>query len=72
MDYVLGLLKDIQIAQLVAIGIMLWLFYNRLNEKIQHLEGRLNNVENRLSIIETILSMMGAPMKGFKNPKTDP
>ena len=46
--------------------------FHRIDEKFNHIEQRLNQVETRLTIIETILSMMGAPVVGFKNPKTDP
>ncbi len=46
--------------------------FDRIDQKFDHIEQRINNIETRLTVIETILAMMGAPVKGFKNPKTDP
>ena len=35
LDLIIELLKDINIIQLVSIGIMFWFFYGRLNEKTE-------------------------------------
>jgi hypothetical protein len=40
--------------------------------RLRAVDHKLNDLETRVTIIETILSMMGAPMKGLKTPKTDP
>lgn len=37
MDLVLQFLKDINIAQLLAIAVMIWFFYSRLDSKIEKL-----------------------------------
>ena len=43
------LLKEINIIQLISIGIMLWFFYSRLDKKIEKLELKIDNIDLRLS-----------------------
>lgn len=40
-DVVIEFLKQVNIIQLIAIGIMVWFFYNRLDSKIDKLRGEL-------------------------------
>lgn len=44
MEYIFKLIELINSAQLVAIGIMLWFFYNRLDSKIEKNTQRIDNV----------------------------
>ena len=40
---------------------------------LRSIDHRLNDLETRVTVIETILSMIGAPIKGLQNKmKTDP
>jgi len=55
-------MKQMNIAQLLAIGLMFWIFYNRLDKKIDKfsvkvdsIDARLNDVDKRLCRIEGIL-----------------
>jgi len=51
-DLAIQFLKDINIAQLLAIGIMFWFFYSRLDKKIEKLENRMDKLENKISSLE--------------------
>lgn len=68
-DSVLNIINEMNIAQLVAIGIMIWISYNRLNGKIERseqklekkigdLENRIGSVEKRLNNVENRLSII--------------
>lgn len=39
---------------------------------LRSIDHRLNDLETRVTVIETILSMLGAPIKGIFKNKTDP
>lgn len=45
---IIEILKDINIAQLIATGVMLWFFYSRLDKKIDSVESKLNERINKL------------------------
>ena len=47
MEYIFKLIELINPAQLVAIGIMLWFFYNRLDSKIEKNTQRIDEVEQK-------------------------
>ena len=49
MEYIFKLIELINPAQLVAIGIMLWFFYNRLDSKIEKNTQRIDEVYRELS-----------------------
>ena len=49
MEYIFKLIGLINPAQLVAIGIMLWFFYNRLDSKIEKNTQRIDEVEQKLN-----------------------
>lgn len=49
MEYIFKLIELINSAQLVAIGIMLWFFYNRLDSKIEKNTQRIDEVEQKLN-----------------------
>ncbi len=49
MEYIFKLIELINPAQLVAIGIMLWFFYNRLDSKIEKNTQRIDEVEQKLN-----------------------
>ena len=48
MEYILKLIELINPAQLVAIGIMLWFLYNRLDCKIEKNTQKIDNVHKEL------------------------
>lgn len=52
MEIVIEILKEINIAQLIVIGYMVWFFYNRLDKKIDKLEdkfeGKFDKMENNI------------------------
>lgn len=49
MEYIFKLIELINSAQLVAIGIMLWFFYNRLDSKIEKSTQRIDEIYRELS-----------------------
>lgn len=55
----LSILKEVNIIQLISIGIMLYFFYNRLNGKIERLSCRVDDIDKRLCRIEGSLSVHG-------------
>lgn len=68
MGDIFQILKEINVAQLIAIGIMLWFFYSRLlsklersetklDAKIDKLDTKVNDIDKRLFAIETLLHM---------------
>lgn len=58
-DVVVEFLKDINIVQLVAIGVILWFFYSRLDSKIEKLGEKVEDVDRRLCRIEGSLASQG-------------
>lgn len=65
-DLVIQFLKDINIGQLLAMGIMFWYFYNRLDTKIKEvgtridkLSDKVEDVDRRLCRIEGSLATQG-------------
>lgn len=62
-DLVVEFLKQANITQLIAIGIMIWYFYNRLDIKIEkrfiRLEDKVEDIDRRLCRIEGSLSTQG-------------
>jgi len=49
MEQFLELLKEINIAQIVIVFVGLWFFYNRLDNKIEKLDHKIDAVEERLN-----------------------
>ncbi len=49
MEYIFKLIELINSTQLVAIGIMLWFFYNRLDSKIEKSTQRIDEIYRELS-----------------------
>lgn len=49
MEQFLELLKEINIAQIVIVFAGLWFFYNRLDNKIEKLDHKIDAVEERLN-----------------------
>lgn len=47
-DWILEILKEINIAQLIAIGAMIWFFYQRLEKKIDKVNERIDKVNERI------------------------
>lgn len=65
-NYVIELAKEINLAQLVVIGLMFWFFYNRLDakidkthERIDKLSEKVDDVDKRLCRIEGSLATQG-------------
>lgn len=44
MDLIIEFIKDINISQLIALGIIIWFFYSRLDSKIEKLDSKIENV----------------------------
>ena len=66
MEVLIDLMKEINIAQLIAIGCMGWFFYNRLDkkidkvgERIDKLSEKVEDIDRRLCRIEGSLSTSG-------------
>ncbi len=62
MDQIFEIMKQMNIAQLLVIGVMFWIFYNRLNKKIDTLsieikwmQEQIHSLNKRLCRIEVIL-----------------
>jgi hypothetical protein len=55
-DIVVQFLKDVNIAQLLAIAVMFWFFYTRLNRKIEKIHSELktdiNNLSNKVDDVD--------------------
>lgn len=49
MDIVINILREINIAQLVAMGVIVWFFYNRLDNKIDKLDKKFDGKIDKLS-----------------------
>ncbi len=41
--------------------------FEMVHKDLTEIKSRLNTVEERLTVVETILAMMGAPIRHFKN-----
>lgn len=50
MDSIIELLKSLDIPQLIAMGIMIWVFYSRLDNKIDKLEQKLTSKIDSLDL----------------------
>lgn len=48
MEIVIEILKEINIAQLIVIGYMVWFFYNRLDKKIDKMGERIDKMGERI------------------------
>lgn len=66
MEQFITILQQINIGQLIAIGVMMWFFYNRLDQKIEKLEKRIDrlsekveDIDRRLCRIEGSLATQG-------------
>lgn len=59
MDPFIDLLKQINIAQIFVILAGFWLFYNRLDKKIDKLSDKVEDVDRRLCRIEGSLQTHG-------------
>lgn len=59
METIIEIAKEINIGQLIAIGIMFWFFYSRLNGKIEKLSSKIEDIDRRLCRIEGSLSTQG-------------
>ncbi len=46
MEFLLEILDDIEIGHLIAMGLMLWFFYSRLDSKIDKVDAKIDRVEN--------------------------
>lgn len=64
MDNITDILLKIDLAQLAAIGVMMWFFYSRLDAKIEKLDAKIekldakiNDIDKRVFAIETMLHM---------------
>jgi len=45
---VFEILKEVNIAQLIVIGMMFWFFYKRVNEKFDKIDARFDKVNERI------------------------
>lgn len=45
-------LQNLNISQLVSIGIMFWFFYRRLDSKIEKLDGKLDKLNDKVEDID--------------------
>ena len=52
MEEITKIYMQLNIPQLIAIGVMFWFFYNRLDKKIDKLESRVVRIEERMSRLE--------------------
>jgi len=44
---VFEILKEVNIAQLIVIGMMFWFFYKRVNEKFDKIDARFDKIDAR-------------------------
>lgn len=64
MENLIELLKEVNISQVIIIIASMWVFYNRLDtkiekldKKIEKLEDRIQRIENDMIEIKTVLRM---------------
>ena len=48
-EIVIQFLREINIAQLIPMGVMFWFFYSRLNSKIEKLDVKIEKLDVKLS-----------------------
>jgi hypothetical protein len=64
------ILKGLDIAQLVAIGGIVWFFASGIHAKIDKLDEKVNQIDKRLVAVETLLSVKGCcVLKDTENVK---
>lgn len=51
-NIILNLAKEINIAQLIAIALIFWFFYSKLDKKIEKVEKKLEKIEERITKLE--------------------
>jgi hypothetical protein len=51
-EFVISFLNQVNVMQLIAIGIMFWFFYSRLDKKIEQLDGKVDDVDKRLQEVD--------------------
>lgn len=81
-EIIIEFFKEINVAQLLAIGVMLWLMYSRLDGKIEKLDKKLSdridamgnkveNIDHRLSNLETKFEIMCQKVSELGNKVED-
>lgn len=58
-DVIIEFLKEINIIQLFAIGVMFWFFYNRLDSKIEKVEQRLkDDINAKIDLVDVSIKKL--------------
>lgn len=72
MNSITELLKEINIAQLVAIGVMIWFFYSRLDGKIEKQGNRLDEkIEKQGDRLDEKIEKLGDDIKELRKDIQD-
>ena len=58
MELLINLIKDINISQLIAMAIIFWFGYSRLDKKIDKIDNRLDKIDTRLSNLEIRITVV--------------
>lgn len=69
MEPVIEILKNLDISQLIAMGIMLWVFYSRLNSKTEILDQKLTSKIDKLDEKLTDIDRRVCRIEGSLNSK---
>ena len=56
MDYAMQIIEKLNIPQLIATGVIIWFFYQRLDKKIEKLSDKIDDVDKRLCRLEGAFS----------------
>jgi hypothetical protein len=77
-ELIIDIFKQINIGQLIAMGVMLWFFYSRLdgkldkvNERIDRLSDKVDDIDRRLCRIEGSLATQGHCLFSNQNTPKD-
>ena len=52
MEFVTDILKTLDIPQLIAMGVIVWFFYSRLDKKMEKLQLKMDRIDLRVQEVE--------------------
>lgn len=58
MEPTIKLLEQAIIGQLIAMALMFWLFYSRINLKFEKIESKIDKLDKRMSLVESRMCVM--------------
>jgi hypothetical protein len=58
MEQAIKFLEQANIAQLIAMALMFWFFYSRINLKFEKIENKIDLLDKRMSLVESRMCVM--------------